>query len=99
MAVYFLDEKLNRLGKIGSFLTVVGSIIIIIHSPKDSDINSLAEFVHRLLAPGKKKYIIIECSRFLAFLLFSFVSRVHIFLGRYNIRSSLANRLVRSTIR
>lgn len=54
MAVRFLDEKLNRLGKIGCFLTVCGSIVIIIHAPKDSEVNSLSDFARKVTAPGKR---------------------------------------------
>ena len=52
MAVRFLDEKLNSLGKIGCLLTVCGSIIIIIHAPKDSEVNSLYDFARKIGAPG-----------------------------------------------
>lgn len=52
MAVRFLDEKLNKLGKIGCLLTVFGSIVIVIHAPKESEINSLSDFAHRVGAPG-----------------------------------------------
>lgn len=52
MAVRFLDEKLNRLGKIGCLLTVCGSIVIIIHAPKDSEVNSLSDFALKVAAPG-----------------------------------------------
>ena len=54
MAVRFLGEKLNTLGKIGCLLTVSGSIVIIIHAPKDSEINSLLDFARKLSTPGKK---------------------------------------------
>ena len=52
MAVRFLDEKLNRLGKIGCLLTVCGSIVIIIHAPKESEVNSLSDFARKVTAPG-----------------------------------------------
>lgn len=42
----FLNERLNLLGKMGCFLCLVGSTIIVIHSPKEnevSDINLLIE--------------------------------------------------------
>ena len=52
MAVYFLDEKLNRLGKIGCLLTICGSIVIIIHAPKESEVNSLSDFARKIGAPG-----------------------------------------------
>ena len=52
MAVRFLDEKLNVLGKIGCLLTVSGSIVIIIHAPKESEVKSLLDFAQRVGAPG-----------------------------------------------
>ncbi|UJR13423.1 hypothetical protein I4U23_000438 [Adineta vaga] len=48
LAVRFLGEKLNRFGKIGCILTISGSIIIIIHAPKDSDVNSLLDFAQKI---------------------------------------------------
>jgi hypothetical protein len=54
MSVRFLDEKLNALGKIGCLLTVFGSIIIIIHAPKDSEVNSLYDFARKIGASGMK---------------------------------------------
>ncbi|CAF2943381.1 unnamed protein product [Rotaria sp. Silwood2] len=52
MAVRFLDEKLNILGKIGCLLTVFGSVIIIIHAPKDSEVNSLFDFSRKIGTAG-----------------------------------------------
>ncbi|CAF1070830.1 unnamed protein product [Rotaria sordida] len=48
MAVRFLDEKFNTLGKIGCFLTIFGSVIIIIYAPKDSEVNSLVDFSRKI---------------------------------------------------
>ena len=53
LAVRFLDEKLNRLGKIGCLLTICGSIIIVIHAPKESEVNSLLDFARKIGALGK----------------------------------------------
>jgi hypothetical protein len=53
MAVRFLDEKLNALSKMGCLLTVFGSIIIIIHAPKESEVNSLVDFAHKIGASRK----------------------------------------------
>jgi hypothetical protein len=55
MAVRFLGEKLNMLSKIGCLLTVCGSIIIIIHAPKESEVNSLNDFARRIGTSGKQK--------------------------------------------
>ena len=54
MAVRFLNEKLNTLGKIGCLLTVFGSVIIIIHAPKNNEINSLSDFVRKIQTSGMK---------------------------------------------
>jgi hypothetical protein len=56
MAVRFLNEKLNILGKIGCLLTIFGSIIIIIHAPKESEVQSLLDFARKIGAPGMQTY-------------------------------------------
>jgi drug/metabolite transporter (DMT)-like permease len=55
MAVRFLGEKLNTLSKIGCVLTVFGSIVIIIHAPKDSEIHSLLDFSYKIKTQGTKQ--------------------------------------------
>lgn len=49
MAAYFLDEKLNTIGKIGCALTAIGSTVMVIHAPKEGEINSLQELLYKLL--------------------------------------------------
>jgi len=49
-----LGEKLSTLGKIGCLLTIFGSVILIIHSPKDSEVNTLLDFARKLTTTGKK---------------------------------------------
>jgi hypothetical protein len=56
MAVRFLNEKLNILGKIGCLLTIFGSIIIIIHAPKESEVQSLLDFARKIGASGMQTY-------------------------------------------
>lgn len=41
LASKFLNERLNLLGKMGCFLCIVGSTIIVIHSPKETEITDL----------------------------------------------------------
>jgi hypothetical protein len=50
-----LGEKLNTLGKIGCLLTVAGSVVLIIHAPKDSEVHSLLDFARKLYTSGRKK--------------------------------------------
>jgi hypothetical protein len=53
MAAYFLDEKLNTIGKIGCALTAIGSTVMVIHAPKEGEINTLQELLYKILDLGK----------------------------------------------
>ena len=52
LAAKYLDEKLNILGQIGCLLTVLGSVVIVIHAPSDNDVHSLNDFAVKILSPG-----------------------------------------------
>ena len=43
----FLNEKLNLLGKLGCFLCIIGSTIIVIHSPKETEISDLGVLIEK----------------------------------------------------
>lgn len=43
----FLNEKLNLLGKLGCFLCIIGSTIIVIHSPKETEITDLEVLIEK----------------------------------------------------
>lgn len=47
LASNFLNEKLNFIGKIGCFLCIVGSVMIVIHSPKSEEVKSFAELTSK----------------------------------------------------
>ncbi|KAF4520022.1 hypothetical protein B566_EDAN007170 [Ephemera danica] len=51
LAAKFLDEKLNLLGKLGCVLCVLGSTVIVIHSPKDEEVESLEKLLDMLQEP------------------------------------------------
>lgn len=51
MASKFLNERLNLLGKLGCFLCVLGSIIIVLHSPKEVEVEDLNVLVTKLTQP------------------------------------------------
>ena len=53
MSDYFLNEKLNVLGKIGCLLTAIGSTVMVIHAPKDGEIKSVAELMMRIQDTGQ----------------------------------------------
>lgn len=48
MASKFLNERLNLLGKLGCFLCVLGSIIIVLHSPKEVEVEDLTVLITKL---------------------------------------------------
>lgn len=48
MASKFLNERLNILGKLGCLLCILGSIIIVLHSPKEVEVEDLSELIDKL---------------------------------------------------
>lgn len=59
MASKFLNEKLNLLGKLGCLLCVLGSIIIVIHSPKEVEINDLDLLILKLQDATFITYVVV----------------------------------------
>ncbi|XP_030047178.1 magnesium transporter NIPA2 [Microcaecilia unicolor] len=52
LSSYFLKEKLNLHGKIGCLLCILGSTVMVIHAPKEEEIETLNEMAHKLVDPG-----------------------------------------------
>ncbi|XP_021369075.1 magnesium transporter NIPA2-like isoform X3 [Mizuhopecten yessoensis] len=48
----FLNEKLNLLGKVGCTLCVLGSTVMVIHSPKEQEVNSMSCLLDKIEEPG-----------------------------------------------
>lgn len=69
LASKFLNEKLNLLGKLGCLLCVLGSIIIVLHSPKEVEIDDLNLLVEKLQDATFITYIIVilTIAMFIAF--------------------------------
>jgi hypothetical protein len=95
MAARFLGEKLNTFGKIGCLLTIFGSIVIIIHAPKDSEVNSLLDFAHKIESPGMKILKSIIKNRFIE--LFFFLSRISFLFAINMYRNFMFNDILWST--
>lgn len=55
LSSYFLNERLNLHGKIGCLLSILGSTVMVIHAPKEEEIETLDEMSHKLGDPGQKK--------------------------------------------
>jgi drug/metabolite transporter (DMT)-like permease len=71
LASKFLNERLNLLGKLGCFLCMVGSTIIVIHSPKEAEITDLNLLIDMAADPTFISYVlfIIALAAFIAFYL------------------------------
>ncbi|XP_042312238.1 magnesium transporter NIPA2 [Sceloporus undulatus] len=52
LSSYFLNEKLNLHGKIGCLLSILGSTVMVIHAPKEEEVETLNEISHKLGDPG-----------------------------------------------
>lgn len=57
LSSYFLNERLNLHGKIGCLLSILGSTVMVIHAPKEEEIETLTEMSQKLGDPGKKSFI------------------------------------------
>ncbi|GIY00373.1 hypothetical protein CDAR_583521 [Caerostris darwini] len=55
----YLGEKLNLLGKTGCFLCIIGSTVIVLHSPKEGSVDSIEILRQLLLEPGFVVYVAI----------------------------------------
>lgn len=55
----FHSERLNLLGKLGCLLCVLGSIIIVLHSPKEVEVENLAELMDKLKDASFIIYVLI----------------------------------------
>lgn len=71
LASKFLNERLNLLGKMGCFLCLVGSTIIVIHSPKENEVSDLNLLMEKASDAAFISYVIfvLFISVFIAFYL------------------------------
>ncbi|MCJ1389841.1 hypothetical protein MMC18_002698 [Xylographa bjoerkii] len=69
LSAIFLKERLSFVGKIGCFICIVGSIIILLNAPAQSSAATIQEMQSYVIAPGFLSYtgvVIIGCA-FIAF--------------------------------
>uniref|UniRef100_A0A336N1L2 CSON008279 protein n=1 Tax=Culicoides sonorensis TaxID=179676 RepID=A0A336N1L2_CULSO len=70
LSSYYLNERLNLLGKLGCFLCIIGSTIIVIHSPKEQEIENLDVLKEKLLDTSFIVYVVIVLTVSLALALY-----------------------------
>ncbi|TGO38965.1 hypothetical protein BHYA_0063g00120 [Botrytis hyacinthi] len=69
LSAIFLKERLSMVGKVGCFLCIVGSVVIVMNAPAEASAATIQEMQHFVIAPGFLSYagvIIIGCT-FLGF--------------------------------
>lgn len=57
LAAKFLNERLNLLGKLGCFLCILGSTMIIIHSPRSEEVEDLSVLLEKIQEPAFVVYV------------------------------------------
>lgn len=62
LSSHYLNERLNLLGKLGCFLCIIGSTIIVIHSPKEVEIESLDLLKEKLTDTSFIVYVVLILS-------------------------------------
>jgi len=50
---YFLNEKLGVLGRVGCATCLIGSVVIVLHAPPDTELKNIDELLNYALKPGK----------------------------------------------
>lgn len=68
LSAIFLKERLSFVGKIGCFMCIVGSVVIVMNAPKESSVSTIQDMKHFVIAPGFLSYagIIIATCTFIA---------------------------------
>lgn len=69
LSAIFLKERLSFVGKVGCFMCIIGSVVIVMNAPSQSSAATIQEMKHFVVAPGFLTYaglVILGCT-FLAF--------------------------------
>ncbi|KAI9834007.1 MAG: hypothetical protein M1826_005912 [Phylliscum demangeonii] len=59
LGAYILNEELGTLGKLGSAICLIGSVIIVLHAPPDEEIKTVDEILMYALQPGFLFYCVV----------------------------------------
>jgi len=60
----FLKERLSFVGKVGCFMCIIGSVVIVINAPEQSSVSTIQDMKHFILSPGFLSYasvVIVGC--------------------------------------
>lgn len=69
LSAIFLNERLSFVGKIGCFMCIIGSVVIVMNAPAESSVDTIGDMKKFVLAPGFLSYagVIIAVCIFIAF--------------------------------
>jgi drug/metabolite transporter (DMT)-like permease len=56
LSAIFLKERLSAVGKVGCFLCIIGSIVILLNAPESSSVANITEMQHFVIQPGFLSY-------------------------------------------
>jgi uncharacterized membrane protein len=65
LSAIFLKERLSMVGKVGCFLCIIGSVVIVMNAPSESSAANIQEMQSFVIAPGFLSYagvIILSCA-------------------------------------
>lgn len=65
LSAIFLKERLSMVGKVGCFLCIIGSVVIVMNAPAESSAANIQEMQSFVIAPGFLSYagvIIVACA-------------------------------------
>lgn len=65
LSAIFLKERLSFVGKVGCFMCIVGSVVIVMNAPKQSSAATIQQFKKFMIAPGFLTYagiVIVGCA-------------------------------------
>lgn len=65
LSAIFLKERLSFVGKVGCFMCIIGSVVIVMNAPSQSSAGTIQEMRHFVIAPGFLTYaglVIIGCT-------------------------------------
>lgn len=71
LSAIFLKERLSFVGKVGCFMCIIGSVVIVLNAPNNSSAATIQDMQHFVIAPGFLTFagvIIVSCV-FIAFYL------------------------------
>jgi magnesium transporter len=64
LSAIFLKERLSLVGKVGCFLCIIGSVVIVMNAPSEASAATIQEMQHFVIAPGFLSYagvVIVTC--------------------------------------